>query len=915
MKNALRILSFIFIALAASDRARAGTTNIYTEDWGTTNAGGSVRESYNPVSGQNPFALLGWDIVAPASQGSSGPPYEGIYAADPAVDVNTGASLPANTVYYTYLASGQSGMLYTTDSSGNGGSGDSAFADIDPTKFTNLTFTVEANDNGSAASNYFAVEEGGAWYVSTNLLSSTSSGSGFSQASTVYTNLASAWNNLTINANSVTIGSTASANLSGVITGIGIVMLPPDGWNYNELTISAYSPSGGVTAVAPSIIDAPISQTTYAGGGASFTVLAGGTAPLTYIWEANGVPLTDGGRISGSSTNELTITNLASSDASVTYSVIVSNSAGSVSNSGFTLTVNPVPSDYIYAETVPFIGPGTANDLSTSTIGWVSAVPDGLNRIYNNGGGTGAVYAYEATAMTTAFYTTTTNDYGQSGLAFPTINPANYPQVAFEVNLDANSVVTDVTAYFAVQMNSGPWYVAATNIQENLATTGVFEQQEMQFTPNASAWNTLTITSSGAAIGGPASGNLTGDITGAGLVFVHHGAGGDFNWDQFLVTTDQVAPQPPSIGEAGVPWSQSVAAGGGVSFGVSTVSGATPFAYGWTLNGVPLSDGPLPDGAVVSGSHSPVVTIAGVTTNEVGSAGTVDVVAFVTNSAGYDESDNYFGPSSTTLTVTNPPVGLLYSETFPFVGPTSGNYPVANVGWAEAVPSSPASLYQTIGGDGAIFAYQGSAGTTAYYTTTATDTNQSGLPFPNINIAGYPNLTFSVDIAPSYNSANVTAYFAVQMNSSAWYIASLPIPVPAGDTSTFSTYTMAFNPAKANWQNVTITASGAIIGGGAGTNLSGIMTGAGLVFVYTGSGGNDNFDNFIITGSGLGDINIARTTNGLNLTWVGNPAVNLQSTTNLSSHTWVDVPKTLGLYSWPVSPTGADEIFRLVDHP
>jgi hypothetical protein len=922
MKNAP--LAFILVGAlsGALDTAWAGTTNIYVEDWGTTNGGTSVQESYNPTTAQNPFALLGWSIIAPATQGSGGPPYEGIYGNSTAIDVNTGASLPANTVYYTFLAAGQTGMLYTTDTAGNGGNGDSAFSDINPAQYTNLTLSVEGNNTGTAASNYFAVQVGGAWYVSTNLLSSTSSAGDFAEASTPYTNLASAWNDLTINANTVTIGSTPSANLSGPITGVGIVQLGAGGWDYNEITISAFAAGGGgVTVVPASIIDAPINQTTYAGGGISFTVLAGGTQPITYIWETNGVPLTDGGRISGADTNTLTITNLNANDALVTYSVTVSNAGNvganpPVTDSGFTVTVNPVPSDYLYAETVPFIGPGTANNLPTSTIGWASAIPDGPDRIYNNGGGSGAIYAYEATAMTTAFYTTITNDIGQSGLPFPTIDPADYPQVALEVNLDANSVVTDVTVYFAVQMNSSSWYVASTNIPENLATSGVFEDQQMQFTTSATAWNTLTITATGASIGGPAPGALTGNITGVGLVFVHHGAGGDFNWDQFLVTTDVVAPQAPTIGDSGVPWSQTVASGGGVSFGVSTTGGATPFTYGWTLNGVPLVDGTLPDGAIVSGAQTPTVTIAAVTTNESGPSGTVDVVAFVTNSAGFDESDNYFGPAGTTLTVTNPAIGLLYSESFPFVGPISGNYPVTDIGWTEAVSGTPASLYETIGGDGAVFAYQGGAATVAYYTTTETDTNQSGLPFPNINLAGYPNVSLSVSIAPSFNSANVTAYFVAQINSSAWYIAANPIPVPVGDTSTFSPYTMAFNPAKANWNNVTITASGALIGATAASNLSGVMTGAGLVFVFTGAGGTFNFEDFAITGSGLGDINLGALSAGSrSLSWVGNPSVNLQSATSLSSTNWQDVPKTLGLYSWPITLTATQKYFRLVDHP
>jgi hypothetical protein len=126
---------------------------------------------------------------------------------------------------------------------------------------------------------------------------------------------------------------------------------------------------------------------------------------------------------------------------------------------------------------------------------------------------------------------------------------------------------------------------------------------------------------------------------------------------------------------------------------------------------------------------------------------------------------------------------------------------------------------------------------------------------------------------------------------------------------------MAFNPAAANWKNITVTSSGGLVGSTAASKLSGVMTGAGLVFVTVGTGGNFNFDNFQITGTGLGGINVGPLTGGnINLSWVGNPAVNLQSTTNLSPANWQDVADTLGLYSLPVSGTGPHKFFRLVEH-
>ncbi len=56
----------------------------------------------------------------------------------------------------------------------------------------------------------------------------------------------------------------------------------------------------------------------------NFSVSALGTSPLTYVWQKNGTPLTDGGRISGSTTSTLTIVDGTLADEGF-YSVTVSN--------------------------------------------------------------------------------------------------------------------------------------------------------------------------------------------------------------------------------------------------------------------------------------------------------------------------------------------------------------------------------------------------------------------------------------------------------------------------------------------------------------------------------------------------------------------------------------------------------------
>jgi hypothetical protein len=299
--------------------------------------------------------------------------------------------------------------------------------------------------------------------------------------------------------------------------------------------------------------------------------------------------------------------------------------------------------------------------------------------------------------------------------------------------------------------------------------------------------------------------------------------------------------------------------------------------------------------------------------------GTVDVAAFVQNAQGTDESDSgsYYGAAGSTLTVTNAPIGTIYSESFPFINPSgTGNYPVAQDGWTEAFYQTPVSLYDTSEGDGAVFVYNGSPITVAYYSTTLSDTNQAGLPFPNIDPAGFPgSLTLSVDLEQGdANYTNVTAYWAVAMTSGGitnWYVSANAIPAPVSSTS-FGAASLVFNPAAVNWDNLTITPSGAALGSQTASPLSGVMTGAGLVFVIVESGGTYNFDNFAINGIGVGNIvyNVTGTT--LNLSWVGNPAVQLQSATSASGP-WANVvPSTLGKYSTTVSTTGGPKYYRLV---
>jgi hypothetical protein len=99
-------------------------------------------------------------------------------------------------------------------------------------------------------------------------------------------------------------------------------------WAKTNWLITAYAPS------APTIIADPQGQTITVGNSATFTVAAGGSAPFSYQWYFNtnsGIP---------NATNAfLTLTNVQTTNAG-TYTVVVTNVAGSATSTNAPLTVS-----------------------------------------------------------------------------------------------------------------------------------------------------------------------------------------------------------------------------------------------------------------------------------------------------------------------------------------------------------------------------------------------------------------------------------------------------------------------------------------------------------------------------------------------------------------------------------------------
>ena len=98
--------------------------------------------------------------------------------------------------------------------------------------------------------------------------------------------------------------------------------------NNATLTVNQSGPQG------PTITTQPANQTVTAGTTATFSVLANGTAPLTYQWRMNGT------NINGANSSSYTTSATTTAMSGEAFSVVVSNSAGNVTSSSATLTVN-----------------------------------------------------------------------------------------------------------------------------------------------------------------------------------------------------------------------------------------------------------------------------------------------------------------------------------------------------------------------------------------------------------------------------------------------------------------------------------------------------------------------------------------------------------------------------------------------
>jgi len=154
--------------------------------------------------------------------------------------------------------------------------------------------------------------------------------------------------------------------------------------------------TGGTSSLAPTVTTQPANQTVTAGQAATFTVVATGTAPLSYQWRKNGTTI--GGATSSTYTTPAT----TSSDNGAQFTVVVSNSAGSVTSATATLTVNPTAAAPTIT-TQPVNQAVTAGQTATFTVTAAGTAPLSYQWQKNGSNIAGATASsYTTPATTTA---------------------------------------------------------------------------------------------------------------------------------------------------------------------------------------------------------------------------------------------------------------------------------------------------------------------------------------------------------------------------------------------------------------------------------------------------------------------------------------------------------------------------------
>jgi hypothetical protein len=374
---------------------------------------------------------------------------------------------------------------------------------------------------------------------------------------------------------------------------------------YNVSSVATLTAAAPPHAGPPKITAQPQKQEVIAGGQANFSVTATSTTPLSYQWRLNGVDLTDGDNLNGSTNSGLAIYSAEAGDAGK-YTVIVSNAKGSVTSAAAELTLEtpPIiltdPEDKAVIAGQNAVFTVTASGSAPLTYRWQLDGYD-LSNGHGVSGATTARLTVHASADNAGEYSVTVNnavgsaesDSAELTVAFrPVITSRPVSQTVAVGGSASFSIEATGTEPLTYQWKRHGIDLSDDNTYTGTATPNLFINNVQ--TDKAGAYNVVVANIVGSTASPSAT--LRVDI-------------------------------PPAVTIQ--PTNQTVAADATATF-IVKATGTAPLRYQWQMNGTDLSNG-----AGVSGVATDKLTLRKV---QADSAGTYTVI--ITNIVGTAVSSN-----------------------------------------------------------------------------------------------------------------------------------------------------------------------------------------------------------------------------------------------------------------------------------
>ncbi|MCX8516815.1 MAG: DUF1566 domain-containing protein [Rhodoferax sp.] len=201
--------------------------------------------------------------------------------------------------------------------------------------------------------------------------------------------------------------------------------------------------------VKPSITTQPVGKTVVVGQTATFTVTATGTDPLSYQWKKGGANIPD------ATSSSYTTPATSITDNNALFSVVVTNSADSVTSENAKLTVNlvvPTITAQPAAQTI------TAGEMATFSVTATSSEP--LTYLWKKNGS-------DISGATTSSYTTPAMSIAGSGVVYSVVvrSSGGGTVTSKDATLTVNK--SSATGFSPVAKASGGTYDTTECVKEN----------------------------------------------------------------------------------------------------------------------------------------------------------------------------------------------------------------------------------------------------------------------------------------------------------------------------------------------------------------------------------------------------------------------------------------------------------------